>query len=147
EEILTKTKCDKTLFDAIIECIKTHSFDGEYKPETLEAKVLFDADKIDSYGFIGVARFFLLAGEEHLSFNKAVENAFERIITLGKVGGFFTNTGKKIGLKKAKRSILFYYLLLSELGDTKKLQEIENTIKEKLGEQTLSELKAVADKL
>jgi uncharacterized protein len=49
--------------DNIIHCIRSHRFRGNYEPETLEAKVLFDADKLDSIGAIGVARAFLFAGE------------------------------------------------------------------------------------
>jgi uncharacterized protein len=47
----------------IIHCIRTHRFRGNCRPETREAKVLFDADKIDAIGAVGVARAFLFAGE------------------------------------------------------------------------------------
>jgi uncharacterized protein len=42
---------------AVQHCIRAHRFrsDGEH-PETLEAKVLFDADKLDVLGAIGAAR-------------------------------------------------------------------------------------------
>ncbi|MDD2390905.1 MAG: HD domain-containing protein [Desulfobacterales bacterium] len=47
----------------IIHCIRSHRFRGSHAPETTEAKVLFDADKLDSIGAIGVARAYLFAGE------------------------------------------------------------------------------------
>jgi len=47
----------------IIHCIRAHRFRGKYRPETAEAKVLFDADKLDAIGAVGVARAFLFAGE------------------------------------------------------------------------------------
>jgi len=47
----------------IIHCIKTHRFRGTHTPKTAEAKVLFDADKLDSIGAVGVGRAFLFAGE------------------------------------------------------------------------------------
>lgn len=47
----------------IIHCILAHRFRGDRPPETLEAKVLFDADKLDAIGAVGVARTFLFAGE------------------------------------------------------------------------------------
>ncbi len=47
----------------IIHCIRTHRFRGKDAPETDEARVLFDADKLDAIGAVGVARAFLFAGE------------------------------------------------------------------------------------
>ncbi|MDY7035915.1 MAG: HD domain-containing protein [Thermodesulfobacteriota bacterium] len=47
----------------IIHCIRSHRFRGNLRPQTLEAEVLFDADKLDAIGAIGVARAFQFAGE------------------------------------------------------------------------------------
>jgi uncharacterized protein len=47
----------------IIHCIRSHRFRGSHIPETREAKVLFDADKLDAIGAVGIARAFLFAGE------------------------------------------------------------------------------------
>ena len=47
----------------IVHCIGAHRFRGAHAPETLEARTLFDADKLDSIGAIGIGRAFLFAGE------------------------------------------------------------------------------------
>lgn len=47
----------------ILHCISAHRFRGRQVPETLEARVVFDADKLDAIGAVGVARAFLFAGE------------------------------------------------------------------------------------
>ena len=47
----------------ILHCIRSHRFRKGEEPRTLEAQVLFDADKLDSIGAIGVARAFAFAGE------------------------------------------------------------------------------------
>jgi uncharacterized protein len=47
----------------IVHCIRSHRFRGNTPPETLEARTLFDADKLDSIGAIGIGRAFLFAGE------------------------------------------------------------------------------------
>ena len=44
-------------------CIAAHRFRGKVKPQTKEAKILFDADKLDVLGAIGVARSFMIAGQ------------------------------------------------------------------------------------
>jgi len=47
----------------LIHCIAAHRFRTEPVPATVEARVLFDADKLDAIGAVGVARAFLFAGE------------------------------------------------------------------------------------
>lgn len=47
----------------ILHCIRSHRFRKGSLPQTIEARVLFDADKLDSIGAIGVARAFAFAGE------------------------------------------------------------------------------------
>lgn len=41
---------------AVQHCIRAHRFRGDEQPQTLEAKALFDADKLDVIGAFGVAR-------------------------------------------------------------------------------------------
>jgi uncharacterized protein len=49
--------------DNVLHCVRSHRFRGNCEPETAEAKVLFDADKLDAIGAVGIARAFLFAGE------------------------------------------------------------------------------------
>jgi uncharacterized protein len=48
--------------DAVAHAIAAHRFRGSTAPQTLEAKILFDADKLDSIGAIGVARAYAISG-------------------------------------------------------------------------------------
>ncbi len=45
------------------ECILTHRFRKNRVPATLEAEILYDADKLDSIGAVGIGRAFLFSGE------------------------------------------------------------------------------------
>lgn len=49
--------------EAICHCIRSHRFRGGLRPATLEAEILYDADKLDSIGAIGIGRAFLFAGQ------------------------------------------------------------------------------------
>lgn len=43
-------------------CIQTHRFRKNLPPQTIEAKILFDADKLDVTGAIGIARTLMYRG-------------------------------------------------------------------------------------
>ncbi len=49
--------------EKICHCIATHRFRDQNLPASPEAKILFDADKLDSIGAIGIGRAFLFAGQ------------------------------------------------------------------------------------
>ena len=48
---------------AICHCIRAHRYRDASEPATLEADILFDADKLDSIGAVGIGRAFLFAGQ------------------------------------------------------------------------------------
>ena len=48
--------------EAVTHAIAAHRFRSGPEPRTLEAKVLFDADKLDAIGAIGIARVFAYSG-------------------------------------------------------------------------------------
>lgn len=48
---------------AVKTCIQSHRFRKNNPPTTLEAKILFDADKLDVVGAIGIARTLVYNGE------------------------------------------------------------------------------------
>ncbi len=62
-EMLKSSPLTEDRLENIIHCIAAHRFRRGETPRTREASVLFDADKLDAIGAIGVARAFLFAGE------------------------------------------------------------------------------------
>ena len=65
-------ECDfpEILFAPVAAAVRTHRFRDKNEPETLEADLVFDADKLDSLGAVGVGRAFLFAGH----FNARLHN-------------------------------------------------------------------------
>src|SRR5450830_1967134 len=50
------------LLPGVMHAIETHSFSAALEPETIEARIVQDADRLDALGPIGLARMFYTAG-------------------------------------------------------------------------------------
>lgn len=55
-EFLGKAGLGKETIEAVAGCILTHRFSGGVVPETLEARILQDADRLDALGAVGIFR-------------------------------------------------------------------------------------------
>ena len=64
-KILSQKRWPQNKIEAVQHCIRAHRFRGEDDPpQTLEAQILFDADKLDVLGAIGAARTIAYAALE-----------------------------------------------------------------------------------
>lgn len=61
--LLSSWGYDDLPFGEIAHAIEAHSFSARIEPESLEARVLQDADRLDALGAIGLARCLMLGGE------------------------------------------------------------------------------------
>lgn len=62
-EFLQEINYPQQYYSAIHHAIVAHSFSANITPETLEAKILQDADRMDALGAIGIARCILVGGK------------------------------------------------------------------------------------
>ena len=62
--ILNELGADAAFTEHVCDCIRTHRYrtrQPELRPATLEAQIVYDADKLDSLGAVGIARSFHFA--------------------------------------------------------------------------------------
>jgi len=62
-EFLQEINYPQQYHQAIHHAIVAHSFSANITPETLEAKILQDADRMDALGAVGIARCILVGGK------------------------------------------------------------------------------------
>ncbi|MBQ4040510.1 MAG: HD domain-containing protein [Oscillospiraceae bacterium] len=60
---LTENGFDPDFAEHVKSCITTHRFRKSTPPQSLEAKILFDADKLDAAGAMGIARTLIYKGQ------------------------------------------------------------------------------------
>ncbi len=124
--------------DAVIHCIATHRFRSDNPPQTLEAKILYDADKLDAIGAIGVCRAYAYCGENgqrlYGSFSQNPDNeqipkitdhtqhtpVLEFRIKLSKVKHkLFTETAKQLAESRHRYMLKFFNRLYEEVKGIK----------------------------
>ena len=114
---------------ATAHAITAHSFSAAIPPETLEAKILQDADRLDAIGMIGVARCFYIGGrmgsELYDPFDPeaaarplddkryALDHFEAKLLKLA--GGFNTPTGRAMATIRAERLRVFLDALAAEI--------------------------------
>lgn len=133
-KLLAKYKFTKKDTENILHSILSHRFRNSHEPQTIEAKVLFDADKLDSIGAIGLGRTFQFAGEvggklynfdrENLHKTKAYseeDTAWrEYVVKLSKLKGrMLTRTGKRIAAERDRFMVNFFKQFWREVDGLK----------------------------
>ncbi len=63
EQILTELSFPCEKISAVKHCIEAHSFSANIEPQTIEAKIVQDADRMEGLGAIGLARTFYVGGQ------------------------------------------------------------------------------------
>ncbi|KZD24302.1 HD domain-containing protein [Tardiphaga robiniae] len=116
--------------DHVAHAIAAHSFSAKITPETIEAQILQDADRLDAMGAIGIARCFYTAGRmqsllydpedpaaRHRAFddrNFAIDHLPAKLLTLA--DGFNTATGRRMAQERHARTEAFLTAFLAEVG-------------------------------
>lgn len=132
-EIMNRYNLKKDFVDKVIHCIETHRYRGNKIPVSLEAKILFDADKLDAIGAIGIGRAFVFSGEvgakvhvPNIDINKTRsyskdDTAYrEYLVKLRYIKDkLLTAEGKKIGKRRHDFMVEFFERLNQEVEGIK----------------------------
>ena len=114
EEYLRQAGYDPDRIAAITHAILTHRFSTGPEPETLEAQVLSDADKLDAMGAVGIARTFMRAGEHGDGIESAVGHIHEKLLKLR--GLMYTEGAREIAGRRHALLQEFVDCLEDEIG-------------------------------
>ena len=130
------------------DCISTHRYRGDNPPRTIEARILFDADKLDACGAMGIARTLIYSGQagEPLyrldeqgqivtdSFDAKSDSFFEEYnFKLRKVyDAFYTKAAAQLAIQQRQAAIDFHRALYRQIDDNLRIgrQHLENTLSE-----------------
>lgn len=114
EKLLREQGFKEDFINAVKHAIETHSFSAKIQPQTLEAKILSDADKLDAIGAIGVARAFMFSGENNRSIEETLKHFEEKLLKLRDL--LYTETAKKIAKERHEFLKIFYEQIKREMA-------------------------------
>lgn len=132
-KFLTDQGFDRDFSEKVRHCIQTHRFRRNMQPESMEAKILFDADKLDATGALGIARTLMYkgnvaepiytrladgsisdgTGDTASSFFQEYHHKLEKLY-----GNFYTATGARMAQERRPIAVAFYESLFREVGDS-----------------------------
>ena len=97
---LRENQVPSEMADRICEVINAVSFsqNKDRRPETIEAKVVQDADRLDAIGAIGIARTFAYGGEHGRPLEDSVQHFYDKLLLLKDLMN--TEAGKKLAQKR-----------------------------------------------
>ncbi len=124
---------DEAYANQVKHCIQTHRFRKSNLPQSMEARILFDADKLDAAGAIGIARTLIYKGmvEEPLytllpdgevsdgsmdttpSFFQEYKFKLEKIYA-----HFYTNKAMEMARERQQSAVSFYESLYKEMSSS-----------------------------
>lgn len=131
-EFLKENGFSADFISKVRHCISAHRFRGDNVPESLEAKILFDSDKIDATGTLGIARTLVYNGAHgemlytldknglpsdgkddaepsfFQEYRFKLENVYSKIIT---------KRGREIAENRRKTAVSFYNNMLFEVRE------------------------------
>ncbi|KFE53755.1 HD domain-containing protein [Pseudomonas syringae] len=129
-ELLREMGWGEERIEAVAHAVEAHSFSAAITPQTLEAQILQDADRLDALGMIGVARMFYVSGrmggglydpQDPLAANRnyddkrfAVDHFHTKLFQLA--DGFQTKTGARLAQVRRTRMERFLDELMQEVG-------------------------------
>ena len=128
---LIRNHFDKDYACKVKDCIQTHRFRKNNPPQSIEAKILFDADKLDVSGAIGIARTLIYNGTMSEPLYSLLPNSTvsdgsadtspsffqEYKFKLEKIyNHFYTNKAQEIARKRQQAAVNFYNSLYAEVS-------------------------------
>lgn len=150
-KFLTEHGFDSEFSGRVRHCIQTHRFRRSMQPESMEAKILFDADKLDVTGALGIARALMYKGNvaEPIytrlpdgSISDGTQDTapsffYEFKFKLEKLyDKFYTAKGTQLAQERRQIAVAFYESLYREVnhGDTSGREMLHKLTEEKEAE-------------
>lgn len=130
-KFLTDQGFDRDFSEKVRHCIQTYRFRRNMQPESMEAKILFDADKLDATGTLGIARTLMYkgnvaepiytrladgsisdgTGDTAPSFFQEYHHKLEKLY-----GNFYTARGAQLAQERRPIAAAFYESLYREVS-------------------------------
>jgi uncharacterized protein len=113
QEILKELGFDEVEIDEIVDAIRTHRFSEGIEPNSLEGKILSDADKLDAIGAIGVFRAIAQANSTGVGIEAFLKHADEKLLRLKNL--MYTDGAKTVAEERHSTLESFVMQLREEL--------------------------------